>query len=95
MGPEKLSKARRLEALHTLLTEIAFGLRNAREGILDSEGSANTVHLVADFLSQLGWMADQGCAIAGDTCPQVVGDAHAWLLSPYLQGLLRLNGKKA
>ncbi len=31
MGPEKLSKARRLEALHTLLTEIAFGLRNARE----------------------------------------------------------------
>jgi hypothetical protein len=82
MAKTKLRKAQRLEALGGLLAEIASGIRTAQDALLESEGSGNTAALVVDSLGRLGWMADQGCAVASDEYPPIVGDAHAWLRSP-------------
>ena len=85
MAKTNLRKSQRLEALGGLLAEIASGIRTAQDALLESEGSGNTVALVVDSLGRLGWMADQGCAVASDEYAPVVGDAHAWLRSPPLQ----------
>jgi hypothetical protein len=85
MAKTNLRKSQRLEALGGLLAEIASGIRTAQDALVESEGSGNTVALVVDSLGRLGWMADQGCAVASDEYPPVVGDAHAWLRSPPLQ----------
>jgi hypothetical protein len=82
MSKGKPSKAQRLEALRELLEEIACGIRNAQEGLLESENPGTTVSLVVDTLGRLGWMADQGCVIAGQPAAPVVGGAHAWLRTP-------------
>jgi len=70
----------RLEALRELLVEIASGIRNVQEALVESEDLANTSYLVTHTLGRLGWMADQGCVIAGAESPPVVGDVQAWLM---------------
>lgn len=83
----------RLEALGTVLAEIASGIRCAQEALIESEQSAGTAYLVAQALGRLGWMADQGCVLAGTAFPPVVGDAYAWLLIP--PALASLRGRTA
>jgi hypothetical protein len=72
----------RLEALGEVLEEIASGIRNAQQVLVETEDLVNTAYLVAHTLGRRGWMADQGCVVAGAELPPAVGDAHAWLLIP-------------
>ena len=74
----------RLEALRELLAEIANGIRVAQESLSESENMANTAYVVADSLGRLGWLADQGCVVAGEEYPPCLGDARAWLRVPLM-----------
>ena len=74
----------RLEALRELLAEIANGIRVAQESLSESENLANTAYVVADSLGRLGWLADQGCVVAGEDFPPCLGDARAWLRIPLM-----------
>jgi hypothetical protein len=74
----------RLEALRELLAEIANGIRVAQESLSESENLSNTAYVVADSLGRLGWLADQGCVVAGDDFPPCLGDARAWLRIPLM-----------
>lgn len=89
MAKTNLHRTQRLEVLCKLLAEIASGIRTAQDALLERQDSGSTVALVIDSLGRLGWMADQGCAVAGDAYAPIVGDAHAWLRSPQLLEDLR------
>ncbi|MFG6412714.1 hypothetical protein ACG02S_02260 [Roseateles sp. DC23W] len=86
------SKAQRLEILRELLTEIASGIRDAQQGLLETAATGNSGSLIANSLARLGWMADQGCVVAGDDSPPVVGDAFAWLMCPQLAATTGKHG---
>lgn len=80
MAINDLTDAQRLSALHDHLAEIATGLRAAQMALIGSSPNDDTAYLVSSTLGRLGWMADQGCVLAGADEPPVVGDATAWIL---------------
>ena len=80
MAIKDFTDAQRLSALHDHLAEIAAGIRAAQMALIGSAEIADTAYLVSSTLGRLGWMADQGCVMAGADVPPVVGDATAWML---------------
>ena len=82
MTSETSTEAERLESIRELLSEIANGIRIAQESLFESENLANTAYLLTHSLGRLGWLADQGCVVAGEDFPPVLGNERAWFKSP-------------
>jgi len=76
-----LSKGLRLEIIRELLLEVVPGIRTVQDALQGSEETSVSYMAVA-ALGRLGWIAEQGCVIAGYEFAPVVGSADAWLLGP-------------
>jgi hypothetical protein len=76
----RLSKRQRLEVLSELFAEAASGIRTVQDALQESEEQRNTTYMAVAALGRLGWIAEQGCLIAGYEWTPVVGGPDAWLL---------------
>lgn len=75
-------------ALGALLADIAGGLHSVRNAIFDCAES-DQEFAFCDALAKLGWMADHGARLAGETSTICNGNADEWLLPPRTRELLK------
>lgn len=84
----------RLECLKDICGRLAQGLANALDTLRNNAEDPAVVHLVADALERLGWMADCATVVAGDSRPMVRGDAAGWMMGHVYDDLQRKLAKE-